>query len=65
MISQLVETRIQLIAKLGVPVPPNKSSDLDALLEFFIVSYVCMTVMCGNATKVNFLKWNPHERIFL
>lgn len=37
--SQLVETRIQLIMKLGVAVPPEKNPDVDALLEFLIVSH--------------------------
>uniref|UniRef100_A0A803NE89 GATA-type domain-containing protein n=1 Tax=Chenopodium quinoa TaxID=63459 RepID=A0A803NE89_CHEQI len=34
--AKLVETRIQLILKLGVAVPPDKNPDVDALLEFLI-----------------------------
>ncbi|XP_021838915.1 uncharacterized protein [Spinacia oleracea] len=51
--SELVETRIQLIAKLGVPVPPNKSSDLDALLEFFITLWEGFTCLDESQCLLN------------
>ncbi|CAO2831934.1 unnamed protein product [Amaranthus hypochondriacus] len=45
--SELVEARIQLIAKLGVALPPEENPDLNALLEFLITlweGFTCLDV---------------------